>query len=178
MRAQDQRVVRAEIAHQALLLLALDRRAFVVVVPGMPIEADRGLADRQQSALHGGDRHAGARMRVNHAAHVGPRAMDCPMNDVAGLVDVVIGVGLPDDVAIEVDFGKARGGDLFVQQTVQIDQDVVLRARHAHRDVVVREVRHAVVIDQAIAGGKFDTRLPFLGAHFVTDAAKVGSVVR
>ena len=59
MVAQDHRVVRAEIAHQALALVEIGRRAFVLVIADMADEADRGLGQRQQAALHRRHRHAG-----------------------------------------------------------------------------------------------------------------------
>src|SRR4029078_3200267 len=59
--AHDQGLVRPEVANQALTLVELDRRTFVVVIADVSDKADRGLRQRQQPAFHGGDRHAGAR---------------------------------------------------------------------------------------------------------------------
>ena len=117
-------------------------------------------------------------MRVDHGAHVGPRAMDRAVDHVAGLVDVIVGVRLPDDVAVEVDLGEAGSGDFLVEQAVQIDQDVVIGPGNARRDVVVREIRHPVAVDQAVAGGQLHARSPLIRRDFVPDAAKVGAVVR
>ena len=48
MVAHDQRVVRPEIDDDALALLKIDRRAFVVVIADVADETDRGLRQRQQ----------------------------------------------------------------------------------------------------------------------------------
>ena len=76
--AHDQRVVRAEVGDDALALLEVDRRALVVVIADVADEADRGLRQRQQPARHRGDRHAGARVRVQHAVHVRARLWMAP----------------------------------------------------------------------------------------------------
>ena len=114
--------MRAKIAHQALALVQVGRRAFIVVVADVADETDRRLVERQQAALHRRDRHAGTRVRVHDAGDFLARAMDAAMDHVARLVDVVVGVGLPHDVAVEVDLHQARGGDLLVRQPVEVDQ--------------------------------------------------------
>jgi hypothetical protein len=178
--AQDHRLVRAEVLHQPLALGELDRRAFVVVVADVALEADRRLADRKQAALHRRHRHAGARVRMQDAGHVAARAVDRAVDDVAGAVHVVVAVGLPDHLAVEIDLGEARGGDLLVRETVQVDEDmmplVALPSGDASRDVVVGEVGHPVVVDQAIAGREIHSGLPFLGADLALDGTEVGLV--
>ena len=125
------------------------------------VEADRCLRQRQKAALHRRDGHAGARMRVQYAGNVGPRFVNSAVDYVTGLVDVVVGIGLPDDVAVDVDLHQARGCDLLVEQAVEIDQEVVLGAGNARRDVVIDEVGHPVFVYQAVAGREFKPRLPF-----------------
>ena len=150
-----------EIAHQPLALVEIDRRALVVVVADVAVEADRGLRQRQQPALHRRDRHAGARVGVQHAGNVRPRLVDRAVDHIAGVVDAVVGVGLADDVAVDIDLDQARRGDLLVEQPVEIDQQV-LGAGNARRDVVVDQVGHAVGIDQPVAGREIDPGLPLL----------------
>ena len=152
-----------EVAHQPLALVELDRGAFVVVIADMPDEAHRGLRQRQQPAFHRRHRHAGARMRVHHAGDLGPRLVDGAVDHVAGLVDVVVGRGLPDDLAVDVDLHQAGRGDLLVEQPVEIEQQHVVFAGHARGDVVIDEVGHAVFVDQPVAGGEVEPRLPFFG---------------
>ena len=65
-------------------------------------------------------------MRMKHALHIGSRFMNGAMNDVTGFVDVVIGVGLPQDIAFDADLDQAGGGDLLVEKTVEIDQQMVV----------------------------------------------------
>ena len=147
----------------ALALVEVDRRALVVVVADVADEADRGLRQRQQPAFHRRHRHAGAGVGVQHAGDIRPRLVDRAVDHVARLVDAVVGVGLPDDLALDVDLHQARGGDLLVEQAVEVDQQVVLGARDARGDVVVDEVGHPVRVDQPVAGGEIDPRLPLLG---------------
>ena len=59
-----------------------------------------------------------------------------------------------------VDLDQARRGDLLVHHPVGIDQEGARLARHARRDVVGHHVGHAVEIDQPVAGGEVDARLP------------------
>ncbi len=59
-----------------------------------------------------------------------------------------------------IDLHQAGSGDLPVEQTIEIDQQI-FRTRNAGGDVVIDEVGHAEGIDQAVAGGELDARLPF-----------------
>ena len=120
--AQDQRIVRAEILHDPLALIEIDRRPLIGVITDMAMEADAGLVEGQQPALHRRDRHPCARMRVQHAFHVGARLVDGAVDDVARFVDAVIGVGLVQDVAFEIDLHEARRGDLAIEEPVEIDE--------------------------------------------------------
>ncbi len=154
--AHDQRVVRPEVLDDALALVEIDRRSLVVVIADMADEADRGLRQRQQAAFHRRHRDAGAGVGVQHACDLRPRLVDRAVDHVAGLVDAVVGVGLPDDLALDVDLHQARGGDLLVEQAVEIDQQVILGAGNARGDVVVDQVGHPVRVDQPVAGGEID----------------------
>ncbi len=49
-------------------------------------------------------------------------------------------------------------------------------AGNARGDVIVDEVGHAELIDEAIARGQIDARLPFLGADRAADRRKIGRV--
>ena len=59
------------------------------------------------------------------------------MDHVTGVVVAVVRFGLPDNVAFEVDLDEARGRDFAVEEAVEVDQEVVLLAGDASRDVVV-----------------------------------------
>jgi hypothetical protein len=66
-------------------------------------------------------------------------------------------------VALGVDLDEGRRGDLVEQQTVGIDEELVVVPRHARRNVVIDQVVHAEPGDHAIAGGELDADLPFAG---------------
>src|SRR6185436_18352454 len=55
--------------------------------------------------------------------------------------------------------------DLLIHQSERIDQEVLLLARHARRDVIEVQVGHAVEVDQPVARGEIDAGLPFGGIH-------------
>src|SRR5262249_36171569 len=107
------------------------------------------------AALHRGNRHAGAGMRMQHAGNIGAGPMDRAVNHISGFVDVVVGLRFPENLAVDMDFDQARGGDLLVEKAVKIEQHGVVFAGNTGGDVVIDEVGHAVDIDQAIAGGEF-----------------------
>ena len=105
-------------------------------------------------------------MSVKHAGDIRPGFVNGAVNDIAGKVDAVIGIGLGNDVALDVDFDEARCRDFLVEKAVKIDQQM-LGAGNARRDMVVDKVGHAVGIDQPIASGEIDPSLPFLCGDFV-----------
>jgi DNA ligase (NAD+) len=53
------------------------------------------------------------------------------VDHVARLVDAVVGVGFPQDVALEVDLDQAGSGDFLVEQAVEVDQQVIVVAGDA-----------------------------------------------
>jgi len=163
--AQHHRAMAAEVRDQALLLPAVEGGALVVVIGKVPVKAHRRLRERQQPFLQRRHRDAGRGVRVHHAVRVLPRFMDRAVDDVSRSVHRIAVIGFLDDVARQVDLDQARGGDLLVEHPVAADQDVVLGTRHARGDVVVDQVRHAVLRHQAIAGGKIDAHLPLGRAH-------------
>jgi hypothetical protein len=67
---------------------------------------------------------------------------------------------------MQVDLHQAGGCDLVEQQAVGVDQKVVLRPRHAQRDVREDQVAHAKVSDQAVAGRQLLTQGLFGRGHF------------
>src|ERR1700724_1196023 len=66
-----------------------------------------------------------------------------------------------DLVAFDIDLDQRRRSDLFEQETVGIDQEMVVAPRHARRDACVDQIRPSEQIDKAVAGGKAEARLPF-----------------
>jgi len=81
--------------------------------------------------------------------------MDRAVNHIPGFVDVVVGLRFPENLAVDMDFDQALGGDLLIEKAVKIEQDDIVFAGNTRGDVVIDEVGHAVYIDQAIASGEF-----------------------
>ena len=124
MVAHDHRVMRPEIVNEPLALVDIDRRAFIVMVADMADEADRGLRQWQESALHRRHRHARPRMRMQHAGDIRPRLVDGAVNHITGDIDAIIGVRLDDDIAFDIDLHQARRRDFLVQKPVKVDQEM------------------------------------------------------
>jgi hypothetical protein len=164
---QDHRLAIAQVAHQALLLVHVDRHALVVVVADVD-EAHRGLREGHQAGFHRRHRHTGDGVRVDHAIDLVPRAVDRAVDDEARLVDVVLG-RVEQDLAVQVELDETRGVHLLVEHAVGIDEEGVVFARHAGRDVVGDHLVHAVQMDKAVGGGEIDALRPFGGADLFLD---------
>jgi hypothetical protein len=78
----------AEIAHQPIALVEIERNALVVVVAQAAEELHRHLVDRQQALLLSRHRHAGRGVGVHHALRVVAAHVDGGMNGEAGIVDL------------------------------------------------------------------------------------------
>jgi len=65
-------------------------------------------------------------------------------------------------LALEVDLHQAGGRDLVEEDAVGVDEERVLGARHAQRDMREDEVFPLVEGDQPIRGGEVDAGGPFL----------------
>jgi len=102
--------------------------------------------------------------------------VDGAVDHVARDVDAVIGVWLPNDVALQVDLHQARRGDFLIKQAIEVDEQV-LGAGNTSGDMIVDEIRHSVVVDQPVAGGEVDPGLPFLRRDIVADRSEVGRIV-
>jgi hypothetical protein len=157
--AQHQRVVRSQVAHQPLALARFQRHAFVVVEGRVALVAHRELAQRREAVGHGRNGGARVRMRVQHAQRIGPPRVNGAVDHEAGLVHFSLGV--VHLVAVQVDLHQRRRRHFRKQQPVRVDQKVMLRPRHARRDVVVDEVVHAEVRHQPVAGGELHAQLGF-----------------
>ena len=163
---------RAEIGHQPVALGMVERDALELVVRHAVVELQRPLVARLQPAGQRRHAHAGDRVGVQHAGRVVARRVDGAVDREAGRVHVVRRV--VEDAAFEVDLHQRRRGDVLEQRAVGVDQKLVVRARHARRNVRVDAVVHAVVRNQAVGGGQVDAHLAFgvgrrksFGAHGV-----------
>lgn len=111
-------------------------------------------------------------MQMHDAAGVLAHLVDRGVNSEAGRIDVVI--GFAQQVAVEIDLHEAGCGDLLEDQTVGIDQEVVLGAGHACGDVGVDEIVPAIERDEAIGCGEVDALRPFALGHVRWHGFEVG----
>ncbi len=151
----------AEIALQPRPLVEIERDAFVVVIGEIRQHQLRGLVERQQPLLRGGDRGAVGRVQMHDAAGVLADLVHRRMDGEAGGIDGV--GGLPDLLALEIDFDQARRRDLLEHQAVGVDEEVMLRAGDARGDVGEDEIVPAVKRHEAVAGGEMDPDVGFRG---------------
>jgi hypothetical protein len=86
------------------------------------------------------------------------RKQERKMNSGSSPNDAFRGLDL---VALDIDLDQRRRGNLVEQQTVGVDQKMVMPPRHARGDPGVDQVRPSEQIDEAVAGSKIDPRLPF-----------------
>ena len=137
--------------------------AGVVVVGDVANHAERMLVQREEPGfLH---RHgaAGDRMGVDDAGDLRAGLMDRARDRKAAAIDRVLG-GL-DIVTVGVELDQRGGGDLLVQETIGVDQEMLVRPRDARGDPGVDQVRPAKPVDEPIARRQFDPGLPFGLGH-------------
>ena len=65
----------------------------------------------------------------------------------------------------QIDLDQARRRDFVEHQAVRVDQEVMVGARHARRDVGVDQIVPAIQRDEAIAGGEIDALVPLGVRH-------------
>ncbi len=157
MVAQDHCGLVADVAQQALLLARLDRDAFEIVVRDAPVQHGAVEVVVRKAVFQAGDRAAGGRMRMHDAVRALDRGVDCRMQHEAGAVHRPF--GLAHRVAVDVDQYEVRGRDLAVVQAERIDEEMLLRPRHAQRDVVEDQLDPAQHVEDAVRGGELDARL-------------------
>jgi hypothetical protein len=136
-------------------------------------DAQRTLVQRQQPLLLRRDRDAVVGVEMDDVVGVLARGVNRRVDDEAGIVDAV-GAGL-DQVAIQIDLDQAGGGDLAEPQPIRIDQEVVLRTRHARRDVGEDQVVPALQRRQTIERGQIDANAPLVFADLVPDGFDTGN---
>jgi hypothetical protein len=112
MVAQNHRRVGAEIAHQALALVEIERKPFVVVIAKSSVKELGVLRQRQQPVPQHRYRHPGDRMGMDDAAGVGARAMHGAVDDETSFMNA--GAAAVDHVAVEIDAHEAGCRD-FVE---------------------------------------------------------------
>jgi hypothetical protein len=97
-------------------------------------------------------------MDVQHALRVLAPGVYRAVDGEAGRIDVVRAV--QHLAPGEVDLDEARRGDLVEHHPVRVDEEVMLGAGHARRDVGEDQVIPAVMRHQAIARREIDALFP------------------
>ena len=164
MVAQNHRKLVVQIRLQTRLLIEIKRDAFVVVIRQAIVKAHRVLADVEQAAGLRRHRDAGTGVGVNHTLHILPYPVYGAVDHIACFIDAKTGFVF-EDIAVKVHLHQGGGGDFIKHQAVGVDQKMMLRPRHARRNVGVDQVGHAVVRHQPVAGGEIDAHLPFGIGH-------------
>src|SRR3546814_636754 len=77
------------------------------------------------------------------------------------------GAGFADDIAVDIVLHEARRGDLLEEITVAVDQEPIVLAGHAGREVGIDQVRHAELVEDAIERREIAARLPLGFADIV-----------
>jgi hypothetical protein len=106
---------------------------------------------------------------VHDALRVVARHVDRRMDGEAGIVDARL-VERLDGVAFGIDGDQARRRDLVEQMAERVEQEAMVLARQAHRQVREDQVVHAEMGKQAVGRREVAAQLPFPGI----DVASVG----
>ena len=161
--AQQHVVLVAEVLLQPRAFVMVQRHAFIVVIGEVVGDELCGLVHRQQAFHAARDRSAVRRVQVKHATGVLAHLVDRRMDGEARRVDAVF--ALAELVAVQIDLHQARRRDFLEHQPVRVDQEVMIGARHARRDVGVDQVVPAIQRDETIAGGEIDALVPLGVRH-------------
>jgi hypothetical protein len=105
---------------------------------------------------------------VQHELRILTRSVDSRVDREARRIDHVL--RRLDDIPVKIDLHQRGCCDLVEEIAVWIDQEVMLRTRHAGRDMGEDHVVPAIEGDQPVKGGKLHPGLPFFSAAPVLDA--------
>jgi hypothetical protein len=159
--AQHHNVAVTEIGEEAGAFIGVSPCALIVVVGDIADDLQRMLVERQQPVLL--HRHGAAcdRVGVEDARHFQPGPMHGAGYRKAGAIDLAFR-GL-DLVALGIDLDQRRRGELIEQETVGVDQETVVLARHPCGNAGVDQIRPSKQVDETVAGCEVAPCLPFLG---------------
>jgi len=149
-----------QVSDDPLALVEVVRDPLEVVIADVVVEPHGGLVERQEPAIERGNGLPRHGMRVQYTVQVAACHVDRAVDDEAGPVHPV--GRLVEDIPVHVDLDEARRRDLLVQESVRVDQELVFGAWNAQRDVIVDEIRPAMLRDQPVGGRELDARLPLL----------------
>ena len=123
------------------------------------------LADGQDAAGLCANRNTSACVGVQHTGGISAGLVDAAVNGKASWINRKL--GFAQFVAMLVHRDQAGGRDFVKQQTVGIDQEMVVGSRQAGADMGKNQVAPAMVCSKAVAGREITAQLPFGGAYFV-----------
>ena len=95
--------------------------------------------------------------------------MHCGVDRKARRIDEI--GRLLNNCAVQIHLDQGRRRDFFEEDAVGVDQEVMVRARDAHRDVGEDRIVPAVQRDQSVKCGELNTRRPFLFRHLPLQGA-------
>src|SRR5580765_4561858 len=156
--AQDNHSLIANTRDHSSLLIGVDRDTLEDVVGDSTVQlctVERIVRQPLLQAGHGAPRR---RMRVHDAVGRLDRSMYRAMGYEAGQVDRI--VRGPHRPSLQIDCHQIRGRDLAVVQAERVDQKDQIGPGDAQGNVIKDQLRPAQVVENPIARGKPDTRLP------------------
>ena len=159
MVAQQHKRLVAQISHQSPALLKVQRQTFIAVVGDLMLQKAGVLADGQQA--FGLRRHPdpGHGVQVDDVVRVFARAVDGRMDGETRRIDEAGRV--LNDVSVQIDLHQTGGRHFLEIPAVRVDEEMMLRPRHARRDVGEDHVVPPVQRDQTVKGGQLDPSVPF-----------------
>ena len=171
--AQDHERPALEIAHQFRRHVVVELEPLEFVIFDFAVEPQRMLVDRQEAEFVRRDAHAGHGMRMQCRIEVRAVLQQTGMDDQRAALDR-FDIGIGQDVSVEIDLQQRRRRHFGKHPIRALDQHVIRFARHPQSEMVVGQIVDAVMGEQAIPGGEFDPRRPFLGADLIADRFAVG----
>ena len=121
MVAQDHDRIAPEIADEPRPLVDVDREPLIVVIVHPPVEQLRVLAERREPFLLAATATPAFEWVWMTQSTSSRAAVDRAVNDEAGLVHG--GVGVADQVAVEVDLDQVRRRHLVEEQSEAVEQE-------------------------------------------------------
>lgn len=108
------------------------------------------------------------------ALEIRPGSVYCRVQLKAGHVNAEVGCSLLDEGALHVDLDEAGGGDLVEEQTVRIDEEVLLILVQSGGDLAAHALAPAVQVHEPEDSGELASQqLLALGVAHALDTANV-----
>lgn len=174
--AQHENPFVADIGGDTPEFVARWRQTLIVMVANLAVKAERRLGEWQEPAFKRRHRDAVWRMRVDDAGDILARRMERGVKRESDRID---GIGrIADDVAVEVELDETGCRHVLEEKTVGIDEQVVVRPRHARGDMGKDHVGHVEMRKQPVTRREIDARCPFLFADLAFERTYADDVTR